>query len=241
MTSLSLYALSLVQAVTEFIPVSSSGHLTLAQSWLGLVPSLGLDVFLNTATLVSVAFYFWPKFKTYLGWLVPLIIGSIPAAIVGYLGSDTFDRLFSSTSSLKLTFLITSLFLISTRWLKTQDLPLSWWRALVIGLFQAVAILPGVSRSGATIFAGLLVGLSPLNAFRFSFGLFVPASIGAIFLKRDSIAALALSVPQAFLSFALTALVGFMALRLLENVVTSRRLWLFGLYTLALSLVLWFI
>jgi len=186
--------------------------------------------------LASVSLYFYPRLKSLLSWWLPLIIGSVPAAIVALLFGDQIESAFSSTSILPYSFLLTSVFLLSTRFIKPRSEPLTLTRALVIGLFQAVAILPGVSRSGATIFAGLLVGLSPSNAFQFSFGLFVPASLGAIFLKRDLLVALGLTPLQSFLSFALTAALGFLALRVLERVVTSRRLWIFGIYTLILSL-----
>jgi undecaprenyl-diphosphatase len=241
MTSLSLFVLSLTQAITEFIPVSSSGHLTLIQSWFGLVPSLGLDVFLNTATLVSVSLYFYPRLRALISWWLPLIVGSLPAALAALIFGDQIESAFSSTAILPYSFFLTSVFLFSTRFIKPSTKPLTLTRALIIGLFQAVAILPGVSRSGATIFAGLLVGLSPASAFQFSFGLFVPASLGAIFLKRDLLVALGLTPLQSFLSFALTAALGFLALRVLERVVTSHRLWIFGIYTFLLSLILFVI
>lgn len=238
MDPFSLIVLSFVQAVTEFIPVSSSGHLTLFQSLFGLVPSLGLDVFLNTATLVSVCIFFYPRLRSLFSWFSPILVGSLPAAVVALVFGDQLEAVFSSASGLKFTFLLTSAFLLSTRFLRPGSQKLTLTRAFLIGIFQAVAILPGVSRSGATIFAGLLLGLPAPTAFLFSFGLFIPASLGAIFLKREAVLALGLPPSLALVSFAITLLVGYLALFTLEKIVVSRRLWLFGVYTLLLALFL---
>ena len=237
--------LSLIQGITEFLPVSSSGHLNLFQSFLNITPSLSFDVFLNTATLFSVIFVFRRQLKDFFKNLSLIALGTLPAALIGLLFSSPIDSIFSQTQYLPLFFLFTSILLFSLKFIKTKNQPFTPLKVLIIGLFQALALFPGVSRSAATLFAALLVGLSPQSAFKFSFYLFIPASLGALLLNIDKINSLSLSSfqPLPSLTGFLTAfLVGVLCLHLLLRLLISRRLWLFGFYTLSLAcLILFFV
>lgn len=230
--------LSLVQGITEFLPVSSSGHLNLFQYFFGLTPSLAFDVLLNTATLFSVLFFFRSQIKFIFANLPYIIVGSIPAGLIGFFFKSSLESIFSNFSYLPYFFLITSFLLLASSFLKPADKSLSYKRALFIGLFQALAIFPGVSRAGATIFAGLLLGLSPAVAFNFSFALFIPASLGAILISLKDIGHLGLGGPIIIFSLIVTFIVGIFALKLLRRFVIGRRLWPFGLYTLVLAIIL---
>lgn len=242
MDLLSSVILALVQGITEFLPVSSSGHLTIASSLLRLQPSLTLDILLNTATLVSVLFFFRKQANFFFTNIIQIIIGTIPAIFVGLCFKDQIEILFSSTRYLPYFFIITSLLLFSTRLTSKskKQQPLTIKKAFIIGLFQALAILPAVSRSGATISSALLLGLSPLQAFNFSFALFIPASFGALILDAKKISSLFIS-PDLFVlvaSFLVTVIIGIFALKILQKVLTQNKLWYFGIYTALLALVL---
>jgi len=241
MTLIQSLILGLVQAISEFLPISSSGHLNLTQHFFNLEPSLTLDIFLNTATFLSVIFFFRNQFKYFFTNLKYIIIGSIPAAVIGVLFKDQIDILFSNVHLLPFFFIFSSLFVFSTKFFTSKESKLNYQKAIIIGLFQSIAILPGISRSGATIFAALLLGLTPLEAFNFSFCLFIPASLGALVLGIKDMSVSGIFTLQYLLTFILTLIVGIIALNILKKVVISHKFWLFGVYTFILSLVLFFI
>lgn len=234
MTLIQSLILAFVQGVTEFLPVSSSGHLNLIQHFFGLTPSLSFDIFLNTATLLSVLVFFIAKFDFFKKNLVNIIIGTLPATVIGLLFKDQIEVIFSNIKLLPLFFLFTSIFVFSTKFFKSNTETISIKQAFIIGLIQAFAILPGVSRAGSTIFAGLLLGLSPITAFNFSFSLFIPASIGAVILDYQNLS----FSPQNIPAFILTFLVGLVALFLLKKSLVNQKFWLFSIYTALLSIFL---
>lgn len=236
MSLLQLLVLSIIQGVAEFLPISSSGHLNLTQFIFSLQPSLTLDIFLNTATLFSVLFFFRHKIKYFFNNFPFIIIGSLPAAFIGFFFKSEIDKIFSTINLLPLFFLITSVLVLATKFLKSNDQKITPLLALIIGFFQALAILPGVSRAGSTIFAGLLLGLSPLNAFNFAFCLYLPASIGAIFLSLRDLTSNGFFNLNYFFIFLVTLVVGFFSLSFLQKALQSKKYYLFGFYTLSLSL-----
>lgn len=234
-------ALSFIQGITEFLPISSSGHLHLFQHFFGLSTSLAFDVFLNTATFVAVLFYFRSQIPYFFKNLKYIILGSIPAIIVGVLFKDQVESIFSSVKTLPYEFLFTAIILFTTRFFKNKDSQMTYGKALIIGAFQALAIVPAISRSGSTIFAGLLMGLSPVNAFNFSFCLFIPASLGALVLDAKDIVSLPGFGVNYFIAFILTAVVGYISLTILKKLLVGKKIWLFSLYLFVLSFVLFFV
>ena len=241
MSFLQAIILSFIQGIAEFLPISSSGHLNLAQYFFRLTPSLTLDIFLNTATFVSVLFFFRKQLKYFFKNLKFIIVASIPAALVGILLKDQVDSIFSNISLLPFFFIITSIFVFSTKFFGQKDAKLDYKKAIIIGVFQAIAILPGVSRAGATIFAGLLLGLAPLEAFNFSFCLFIPASLGAIVLSAKDLSSSGILSPEYLVAFVTTFIVGVIALNILKKVLIGKKFWIFGIYTFILGLVLFFV
>lgn len=233
--------LAIIQGVAEFLPISSSGHLNLAQHFLHLEPSLTLDIFLNTATFLSVLFFFRKQIKYFFTNLKFIIVASIPAALVGILFKDQVDSLFSNIHLLPFFFILGSLFVFSTKFFNPKDTKLTYQKALIIGIFQAIAILPGVSRAGATIFAGLLLGLTTIEAFNLSFCLFIPASIGALILSIKDLSSAGIFSYQYILAFIITFIVGLISLTILKKVLISRKFWIFGIYTFILALILFFV
>lgn len=186
--------LGLVQGLTEFLPVSSSAHLVLVPELLRVPsPPLAFDVVLHLATLLAVVGYFWRDLRDLAvdGWrgrgearhvILLLLIGTVPAAILGLLGRGLFERLFASPVATAWQLALTGVLLFAAdRWhageRRTGSLTVG--EAVFVGFGQAVAIIPGISRSGATIAFGLWRGLARAEAARFSFLLSIPAILGA--------------------------------------------------------------
>jgi len=185
--------LAIIQGITEFLPVSSSGHLVVVQELFKQcgypVPeheTLTLDVVLHFGTLLSVLVFFWRRIWELLtrDWRVMalVVVGSIPAGIAGFTLKKHFEAMFENPLGVGCLFFVTGAMLL---WADRRPVgeskyqEMSYGRALVVGLFQAVAILPGVSRSGSTITAGIGVGLRRQDAATFSFLLAIPAIAGA--------------------------------------------------------------
>lgn len=240
MSLLQSILLSLIQGISEFLPISSSGHLNLAQYLLRLQPSLTLDVFLNTATFLSVLFFFRKQIRYFFSNLKYIIVASIPAGLMGILFKDQVASLFADIHLLPFFFILSSILVFSTKFFGQKASPLNYQKALIIGFFQAIAILPGISRSGATIFSALLLGLSPLQAFNFSFSLFIPASLGALVLSAKDLSTVGIFNPEYLLAFGLTFIVGVFVLSLLKKILINKKFHFFGIYTFILALILFF-
>ncbi|MEC8422431.1 MAG: undecaprenyl-diphosphate phosphatase, partial [Myxococcota bacterium] len=195
--------LGVVQGVTEFLPVSSSGHLVLFQQWLPPVGDhVAFDLVLHLGTLVPVLFVYRDELlgipRDILGGEGPLLqrtgvrllmlmtIGSIPTAAIGLVFQDVFEQLFANPVSVGVAFAVTGFVLFATRYIRQGDATedsTRWWQAVMVGIAQGIAITPGVSRSGSTIAAGLLLGFKREFAARYSFLLSIPAISGAFLLK----------------------------------------------------------
>jgi undecaprenyl-diphosphatase len=196
--------LGVIQGATEFIPISSSAHLVLVP-WLLAWPSpdLVFDTVLHLGTLLAVLVILWPDLVSISAscWLAVthrqadvaqakmawwIILGTMPAAAMGVLWEDRFERLFHSPVQVSVLLLMTGVWLVLADRLGRSDRQvenLSWWQALLIGVAQGCAIAPGISRSGATIGAAVLLGFKRDVAARFSFLLAVPIILGAGLLQ----------------------------------------------------------
>lgn len=199
-----------LQGLTEFLPISSSGHLALAQRWLGLdaegPPMLLFDVLVHLATLIAVVIVFarpgrrfltrfrrelrgsW-RGKRYACRIAGLaIIATVPTAVLGLALQDTFEAAFGKPRWIGAALLVTGGLLAVTGKIRRPSRPwknFRWWQAALVGTIQAFAILPGISRSGATICMALFCGLRRRWAAEFSFLIAVPAIVGAALVKLD--------------------------------------------------------
>ncbi len=179
--------LGLIQGLTEFFPVSSSGHLVLLKDILGIAPSVFFDVMLHVATVAAIVIVFWkellallkPPFKK----LALLVIASVPAAAAGFFLSGTIEKFFEGGLVLPFMFLLTGALLLTTELVskrrKAPGKPVGIKSAAIMGLAQAVAVIPGLSRSGSTISAGVLSGADRERAARFSFFMSIPIILGS--------------------------------------------------------------
>ena len=273
---ISALLIAVVQGLTEWMPISSSGHLILAEKLLGYSGGLMFDVALHFGTLMAVFVYFggdivdivrdlflwrWNSENGRLGILI--VIATIPAAIAGYLLRGIFEEVFHSLGVVALGFGVTGLFLLiasvknSRPTLKRISGKLkkmivrgegfdnagkfnysnfSYGKALLMGIAQAFALFPGVSRSGATISSGLLLGLKEKSAMKFSFLMSIPIIFGANILVIGNKTLPPSLVWATMVSF----VVGLLAMHVLYNwVLTSRRnLRWFGIYALLVAIAL---
>ncbi len=193
--------LGIVQGLTEFLPVSSSGHLVVAQAAVGLaIPGVFVEVVLHVATLLAVVIVYAGRIGFLIrgcvagrrdAWVLLglLVLGTIPAALAGLLLKETFERAFDALALVGVNFFVTGLILWSTRLIAARanrDIP-TVRGALAIGIAQAFAILPGISRSGTTVSVALWLGVMPERAAEFSFLLAVPAIAGAAVLQLPEV------------------------------------------------------
>lgn len=236
--------LAIVQAITEFLPVSSSGHLALLSN-IFQKPDIFFFTVLHLASLIAVLIFVRKEIKGLLSFKkqyrrlwVYLIIATIPAALFGFFFKNVVEASFSSFLFLGIAFIFTGFILLLTK-LSHVYSRLNMKNSFIIGLFQMFALFPGISRSGMTISAGLFSGIDREKAAKFSFLLFIPLVIGALILESGK-AYLNLSIIMAFFVCLILSLV---FLNLLLRIVKSGNFWMFGFYCFfigIISLILYF-
>jgi undecaprenyl-diphosphatase len=262
MTYLQATLLGALQGVTEFLPISSSGHLVLLQHLFGLhEPAFIFDLFLHIATLVAVlAMYRQDVYALFAAWWGPrhgmpgnalerasarrlgllLVLANVPTAVIGLLFESTFEQLFSAPWIVGLALLVTGTLLwllrpSSGRQRGTSEVGMA--HAILLGCIQGLAITPGISRSGSTIAIALLCGVSRESAARFSFLMAIPAILGAALLKSASVSTLSMAELNLVIAGMASALVvGYIALRYLIRLVMQGELWRFSFYCWAVGL-----
>ncbi|MEK6855540.1 MAG: undecaprenyl-diphosphate phosphatase [Nanoarchaeota archaeon] len=247
---LKILILAVVQGITEWLPISSSGHLVIFQRLLDYNASVMFDVALHFGTLMAVFVYFgreivdivealfkgkWNSENGKMGLL--LIVSAIPAAVFGYLFKEVFESAFSSFLLVGIGFGITGLilFIVSFDFRKNVKKMPSWIDSVLIGFAQALAIFPGISRSGSTISAGLLRGMDTKNAMKFSFLMSIPVIFGAGILEIGNNA-----LPHELIWATLVAfVVGLASIHFLLKVISKDRknLRWFGVYALLLAIL----
>ena len=244
--------LGLVQGITEFLPVSSDGHLT-ALSYLmrlDMKSILPLKVMLHAATALAMLVFFAPTIWRLLrglgsraaqrkgSWQMVLfiLIASIPAAVVGYKMGDWLESAFSTPFLIGLMLIVSGGVVFGTRYYERGEAALNWWRAILVGLAQAVGIVPAISRSGATIATGMYTGMDRGAAFEFSFLLAIPAILGAFVLEFRKLDMAVFHPGPLAVGMAVAFVSGIAALYVLRKMVLSRRLHWFAYYCWAAGL-----
>ncbi len=259
--------IGIVQGLTEFLPVSSSAHLVFIQKLLGVESSLAFDTFLHLGTLIAVVWFFrWDIYRMLKSWFLSIqdifqgrfregfyadpykrlawyvILATIPVGIVGVLFEDSVDALFSGALYVPAFFLfVTGTILYLSQRIPGGDINynnITKKEALFMGLGQACAILPGLSRSGTTIAAGLTIGLNKEFAAKFSFILSIPAIFGAFILQAKDIgSALDVNFLPVFLGFIAAIIAGYMAIKWMLDLIQNRSLDIFAYYCWLMGII----
>ena len=265
MDVLQAFLLGILQGITEFLPISSSGHLVLARELLEdpVMRGITFEVVVHFGTLCSILVYYAPEIRRILGSLfgvvrrpasfgkayredknfklVLFILWSmIPALIVGLLLEDAIESRMMNATSVGFMLILTGALLLLTRWLSAENRRLGWGNTFAIGLAQAMAILPGISRSGSTISAGLYLGIPRSRVADFSFLMVIPVIAGAMLLKIVEMAETGIDITALWILIVgfLSAFVsGYYALKYLIKVLQKGGLHWFALYCWALGLV----
>lgn len=257
---ISAIILGAVQGISEFLPISSSGHLVIVPHLLGVQTGLAFDTILHVGTLVAIFTFFWKdivnlikgfivsiidltdgkdRFMKDLGeipevrfvWLI--IIGTIPTGIIGLLLKDAIETIFRGTVFVGIFLIITGIILYySERHSSghTTEKDMSFKQALTIGICQGLAVFPGISRSGSTIASGLCLGLNREYAARYSFLLSVPAVVGAALVQVKDIAVLDVSTTVLVAGFLSSVIFGYLSIKLLMKMIEGWSLDIFAYY-----------
>jgi len=240
--------LAVVQGFTEFLPISSSGHLAILQNlWNIKEGAIVLDTILHLGTLGAILFFLRKEiiqiFKEKNWRLIFLIIiASLPAAIIGFLFQNKIESAFSSLKFIGIAFLFTALILFLTKFVKQSNQPLKemhWFQALKIGLGQALALFPGISRSGLTLSSGLFVGLKKEDSYRFSFLIAIPVILGATLFKIKDVSGQMLNYwPLLLLGLLISFTTGLISLKIVKKVIIDNKLAYFSIYLSILGILL---
>jgi len=253
--------LGLIQGLTEFLPISSSGHLVIFERLFHIEANdLVFEVFVHFGTLMAVLFYFREKLLAVAGSIIRwfsrarksesdkaniklfwyLILGTVPAAFIGLLFKDYIELAFASPQWASGMLLVTAVILLSTRWAMREDRNLNEGRTIIIGFAQALAMMPGISRSGSTISAGMFLRMKKSEAAEFSFLLSIPAIIGATvlqipqFIRDITNADLVINY---LIGAIVAAVVGYISITYLMRIIKKGKFFYFGLYCAVVGLL----
>lgn len=253
MNWLQALVLGAVQGLTEFLPVSSSGHLSLFQTAMNVSGNpLLFDIVLHVGTLIAVFIFLWKDIvellrRPFRPLMLYLIIATVPAVIASLLFGNQIDAAFRSQAGLPLGigFIVSAVIMFVTPLFKPGKIDMEKmgiWRPFFIGVAQAVAILPSVSRSGATILGGIATDVKREDVARFSFLMSIPAILGSVvFQAKDVVelgAGMATDLSGLLVLLAgvvVAAATGYLALRLVIDTIKRGKLWVFGVYTAVLG------
>lgn len=247
--------LGLIQGLAEWLPISSTGHLKIAEHYLGLTTTPLFNLILHLGTLIVVLFYFRTDIKNILkalahldfksehGIMIPLIIGAtIPTAIIGLIYVEFLESTLQQLLIIGTTFIIGATLVYTSKLGKENTETITIPTALIMGIAQGLAIFPGLSRSGATISTALLLGLKREKAFKFSFLLSIPAILGDTIVEaikqRGQIALSGIGNTELLIAILITIIVGYISIRIVSKTIRSKKFHYFAIYTWLLGITL---
>lgn len=247
--------LGVIQGLTEWLPISSTGHLKIAEKFFGLKIPILFDVTLHVGTLAVILLFFRRDiqkvssalvhldFKTDYGRLIPLIIvGSAPTALIGLTFKIFFENILQEVLTVAIALIFCGFVLYSVKAKRKSEGEIDFKTALIIGAAQGIAVIPGLSRSGLTIATALLLGVKKEEAFKFSFLLSVPAVIGAFGLTLatsfNDLASSGMDLFETFAGTVVAMVVGYFALKMLWKTLKRGKLYLFAFYCWILGALL---
>ena len=251
-TILQAIILGIVQGITEWLPISSSGHLVIMQHLFNITPPLLFDVMLHFGTLIVIFLVFWQdikkialslfnkKYKNYRKILYFIIIGSIPIALVGYFLHDSIESLFTNIRAVAIALIFTGALLYLSELKKEKKRKLTLLDSILVGIMQAVALVPGVSRSGSTISTALILGVKRIEAARFSYLLVIPAIIGATVYEITNISQVTNTIHM-IIGTIVAIVVGYFSLRWLLKLIQKKKFSYFSYYCWALAVIVFLI
>ena len=249
MTLIEAITLGVIQGITEFLPISSSGHLVLGQALLGIVlPGNEFEVITHLGTLLSVFCIFWTDIIKLISgirdiktqkYILYLTIATIPAVVVGLTSKSFISVLFESIHLVSISLIFTGLILFLSQKLIQRSETMTIKKGFLIGLSQAIAIIPGISRSGMTISMGLALGISGKEAAKFSFLLAIPSITGAGILTLMDTSFSTMTIPASSLiaAFLSSFIIGYLSLKWLFGLLESGKFHLFGYYCILIGLL----
>ncbi|MFH1854730.1 MAG: undecaprenyl-diphosphate phosphatase [Candidatus Omnitrophota bacterium] len=239
MTFIEAVISGIVQGVTEFLPVSSSGHLVILHKLIGLKdPQLTFDIFLHLGTLTAVFVVFSKDIvslfttKKKIGFYI--LVASVATAVFVFIFSKTAMAAFRNGKLVGAMLILTGVWLILGSFVRFGTSGLTGFKSFLIGLAQGVASIPGISRSGATISTALFLGVEPRSAARFSFLLSIPAIIGAFLFKVKEGGFSGFNVSYIF-GFFTSCIIGILSLKLLLRLLERDRFYFFGFYCILIG------
>lgn len=247
--------LGLIQGLAEWLPISSTGHLNIAEHFFGLAATPLLNITLHVGTLAVVIFYFrhdvknilvalvHRDFKSENGNLIPLIVGAtIPTGIIGVFYAEFLGPAYQTLLIMGITFIMGAIFLLSSQRGKENSSSITLKIALAVGVAQGFASFPGLSRSGITISTALLLGLKRKQAFKFSFLVSIPAIFGDLafeaFQERGQFAFQGIGSTNLLVGILVAMLAGYTAITIVSNFVRSKKFHYFAGYTIPLGALL---
>ena len=247
--------LGLIQGLAEWLPISSTAHLKIAEHYLGLTTTPLFNLILHLGTLIVVVFYFRTEvknilsalahadFKSEYGKMIPLIIAAtIPTAMIGLLYVKYLEDVPGQLLIIGITFIIGATLVYTSKLGKENTENITYPIAVIMGIAQGLAIFPGLSRSGATISIALLVGLKREKAFKFSFLLSIPAILGDTLVEayKDSgqIATSGIGSTELLVGVVIAMVVGYVAIKLVSKIVATKKFHYFAFYTWLLGAAL---
>jgi len=239
--------LGIIQGLTEWLPISSTGHLRLVENFFDLKLPILFDVILHVGTLIVVVVFFRKEigkllsalmhldFETEYGKMVPLIIvGVVPTLLIGIIFGSLIEETFRGILPIAIALILCGFMLYSAKVSKEKTDGINYTTAVMIGLAQGIAIIPGISRSGATITVALLLGMKREKAFKFSFLLSIPAILGALsltlYMELGELASTNLGISEILAGATASMFVGYLALKLLWKVIMKEKFHLFAFY-----------
>ncbi len=261
--------LGIIQGITEWLPVSSSGHLVIAQETMDVEAPIFFDVMVHLGTLFVVLWVFRKEVKNVIiaffsiirdlikgvpfkkateeperRLCLMVIIGTIPTGLIGLIFKEPLESMYTNLLAVGIALCFTGVYLFLTKLIKPKHpihtpREMSWKDAILIGIMQGVAIIPGVSRSGTTIATGLFAGLDKDLVTRYSFLLFIPAILGAVILQSGDVVSGDVEIDwlTTIVGMVTAMIVGYFAIQLLLKVIRSQKLYMFSYYCVALGLI----
>ncbi len=242
MNYIAVIFLGLIQGLTEFLPISSTGHLILVEKFFHIFSSLSFDAFLHLGSFFAIVVYFRKELKEIWHYKWFILISAIPGGIAGLLLEDIVEAHFRTPFVVALSLIFMSLPMILGEILgkKTQDIKdLTYFKAFIIGIFQALALIPGTSRSGITISAGLLLGLKREISAKYSFLAGAPLILGAgLYEGLKLVKSASIPLDMALTGFFSSAIFSFLAIAFLIPFLKKHSLYSFVIYRVILGIAL---